>query len=71
MIAVVSAQRNRASATFNCSNLKLMGRRDLAISLPYVVATVNILLTLLGFGALLMRAYKSWLGRSALELQGA
>lgn len=43
----------------------------LAISLPYVGAVVNILLTLLGFGALLMRAYKSWLGQSAPEPQGA
>ena len=42
----------------------------LAISLPYIGAVVNILLTLLGFGALLMRAYKSWLGQSALEPQG-
>ena len=43
----------------------------LAISLPYVGAVVNILLTLLGFGALLMRARKSWLGQSTLEPQGA
>ena len=43
----------------------------LAIGLPYIGAVVNILLTLLGFGALLIRAYKSWLGQSALELQGA
>lgn len=42
-----------------------------AIGLPYVGAAVNILLTLLGFGALVMRAYKSWLGGSALEPQGA
>ena len=31
-----------------------------AISLPYVGGVVNVLLTLLGFGALLGTAYRSW-----------
>ncbi len=43
----------------------------IATSLPYVGGLVNILLTLLGFGALLATAYKSWRGRLAFESQVA
>ena len=42
-----------------------------AVSLPYVGWVVNALLTLLGFGALLITAHKNWLGRSAIDPQGA
>lgn len=42
-----------------------------AISLPYVGGVVNVLLTLLGFGALLGTAYRTWKARPETQSQTA